>query len=247
MEIPNTRHSEPKKLSQLLATGSVGKKSNYPITTKPVINYTKEQLWQLFQFHFEQLTGKKFIKTEESVANISALFFYFLQDDKFLTHSNVRADLSRPCFAKGILIIGGYGIGKTACMQALEQCFIQLRHNRFKTYSTNTVVQEFENCETPGDKKAFYDKMNLGTNFYDDITTERVANNYGQVNLLKEILEERYMRNKLTHATANYQEGGEKTVEAALLYIAECYGSRMYDRLFAMFNIVVFNGKSFRR
>ena len=247
METHSTRNSQTLKLSQLLETGTVGKRFNKPMNTKPMINYTKEQLWSLFLFQFEQLTGKKFEKTEESVTNISALFYYFLRDERFLTHQNLRADLSRPSFGKGLLIVGGYGIGKTDYMKALEQCFIILKHHRFKIFTTNALVQEFENCETPADKKAFYNRMNLGVNLYDDITTERVASHYGHVNLLKEILEERYMRSKLTHATANYKEGGENTVEAALLYIAECYGSRLYDRVFEMFNIVVFEGKSFRR
>lgn len=247
MESSSKRHSETLKLHQLIGSGTVVKKVHSTIIPRTMVNCTKEQLWHIFSCQFEQLTEKKFEKTAESIANISAIFYYFLRDEKFLTHPNLRADLSKPSFGKGLLIVGGYGIGKTDYMKALELCFILLKYHRFKIFSTNSLVQEFENCETPSDKKAFYNRMNLGVNLFDDITTERVANNYGHVNLLKEILEERYMLNKLTHATANYQEGGEKTPEAALLYIAECYGSRLYDRLFEMFNIVVFDGKSFRR
>lgn len=212
-----------------------------------MVHCTKEDLWKLFKAKFTQLTGKTFIETEESIKNVSALFFYFLRDDKFMKHPNVRADLSIPSFDKGLLIISGYGVGKTDNMKALEQCFMYLPAHRFKVFSTNALVQEFENCETPSDKNAFYNNMNRGVNLYDDLTTERDASNYGQVNLLKEILEERYMRGKLTHATANYKVGSENNVEKTIEFIGERYDSRVYDRIFEMFNIVIFSGKSMRR
>ena len=175
------------------------------------------------------------------------MFHYFLRDKKFFQHLIIKAQISVPSFNKGLLINGGYGVGKIANIKALEQCFFYHPAHRFKVFSTNALVQEFENCETTSDKNAFYYKMNLGVNIYDGITTERLASNYGHVNFLKEVLEERCMRKKLTHSTANYKEGGEKTAEAALAYIGESYESRVYDRLSKMFNVVIFEDKSLRR
>jgi DNA replication protein DnaC len=55
------------------------------------------------------------------------------------------------------------------------------------------------------------------------------------------------MRGKLTHATANYKVGSENNVEKTIEFIGERYDSRVYDRIFEMFNIVIFSGKSMRR
>jgi len=207
----------------------------------------KKNLWRIFKRFFKIVACKNFEETEESLKNISALFFYFLKNEDFLNHPNVRADLSKPNFDKGILIIGGYGVGKTNCMKALELSFKYLKTNRFKIYSTNEVVQNFEICSTPYDKENFYHRMNLGADLYDDLTTEKLASNFGHINIMKEILEERYNRKKLTHAITNFKDGYDNDVEAALEHLGEVYGSRFYDRIFDMFNIVVFTGKSYRR
>jgi len=99
--------------------------------------------------------------------------------------------------------------------------------------------------------------MNLGDRYFDDIKTERHASNYGKVNLFKDILENRYNNrvqivkgvtkiNK-TFGTCNYKEGYEGNTEVALEEFGEMYGGRIYDRLFEMFNIIEFKGKSFRK
>jgi len=129
----------------------------------------------------------------------------------------------------------------------VTRLYIHLKCNRIKIFNTNRIVQKFENCETPNDKKTLFNQMSLGVNLYDDLTSERVASNFGHVDIMKEVIEERYMKNKLTYATSNYKENHQDDIEAALLSLGERYGSRVYDRLFEMFNIVAFTGKSMRR
>jgi DNA replication protein DnaC len=50
-----------------------------------------------------------------------------------------------------------------------------------------------------------------------------------------------------TYLTANFKEGFPDNVSAAIDEFEDKYGSRVYDRIFKMFNIVIFNGKSFRK
>ena len=207
---------------------------------------TKEQLWKLFQNEFKLSTGKELIVNEETIKNFKTLIHYFLMDDEFFKSENLHS-MSSPSFDKGLFIVSGYGTGKTAYMKSLEQCCMKLRWNPFKLYSTNQIVIDYESCAQPLDKGEFFKKMKRGAICFDDLGTERVANNYGGVNLLKEILEERYSANKITHITCNYIEGDNNNVDATMMHLGETYGGRIHDRFFDMFNVVVFKGKSMRR
>lgn len=214
----------------------------------PPVSLDIETLIDLFNVHFRAIYGKRFIESDETKDNLNALLYYFVHDPRFLEHPNVIGNSSTPdCANKGLLIIGGYGTGKTSYMRALEAAFRTIHLYKFKTYSTNEVVLNFESHTNQGDINQFFESMNRGTILFDDLGAERVASNYGKFELLKEILERRYMRNKLTHITTNYPPGFENDVSAAIEAIGERYGARVYDRLFEMFNIVVFKGKSFRR
>jgi len=89
--------------------------------------------------------------------------------------------------------------------------------------------------------------MNQGVIYYDDVKTERIASNYGMTNLFKDIIEKREVRKLKTYITCNFKEDQPGNIPAALLEFGEKYGSRVFDRLFSMFNIIEFKGKSFRR
>jgi DNA replication protein DnaC len=207
---------------------------------------SKKELWANFKYHFFNLYGKKFIENNETIANVKTLFYYFLKDDKFFQCINLDKS-SIPSFDKGLLIIGGFGIGKTAYMKVFEKCFDNFRPYRFKIFNTNDLVTMYEGCGNNNDKNAFSERMSSGRILFDDVNTEREANNFGKVDLLKEIIEKRYMANKLTHITCNYAEGYDGDIEETLLGYADRYGSRVHDRLFEMFNIITFSGKSLRR
>ena len=239
------RRAETLKLDKLIKPELIN--STSIIKKSHQVTIDKEKLWNLFKNFFEKINGIEFKKTPESVTNLSILFFYFLRDEKFFEHANLRTDLSSPSFYKGLIIIGGYGIGKTAYMKVLEKCLKTAKFPAFQIYSTNQVTNNYESCETAHDKKYFMDDMTRGTILFDDLTSEHVASNFGKVDIMKDILEERYTQRKMTHITINYKEGYYKDVPAALANIGERYGSRVYDRIFEMFNIIVFEGKSFRR
>ena len=207
----------------------------------------KSELWKRFNYFFKLSTNTAFQLNDDSIRNVSLLFQYFLRDRPFFSNSCLRPDLSIPSFKKGLLIIGGYGIGKTQIMLAMEQALLSFGPRGFKFYSANDVVQKFESCSLPNDKAEFYRNMNAGINLFDDITAERIANNFGHINILREVLVQRYAHGKLTHGILNYKEGFKENVDEALKLLNEKYGNRFYDRIFEMFNIVEFTGKSLRK
>jgi len=213
--------------------------------------FTKKELWDLFLKTFKEIHSKDFIYNDEIIENIKPLMFYFLKDDRFFSCQNLSS-LSEPSFEKGLLIIGNYGNGKTAAMAVFEKIFKGVKSTSFKGFSSNEVVNMFEkinpNLKEQILTRAEFDKMmHTGKRYFDDVKTERDASNFGKMNLMKDILEVREKNNLLTHITCNFKDGFENNIQAGLDEFEDRYGSRLYDRLFKMFNIIEFKGKSFRR
>lgn len=123
--------------------------------------------------------------------------------------------------------------------------------NYFNFFTTIGVVNDYEAIKR-NDKKSFeeYDHNkfrrihNFGFNYYDDIMSERMSKNFGNVELFKEILEERYSNNSKTMLSLNYVGG---SIENTLNAFAERYGERNYDRIFEKYNIIELKGKSLRK
>lgn len=222
------------------------KRIRQPEVDKEKVVLTKDMLWGMFKNSFKKNEWKEFDTSDPTtIENIKPLFYYFIGDiDNFKKCQNVSS-ISKPDLRKGLLIIGGYGNGKTSIMRALETCFINT-NLAFRGYTTNELVSMYESCEKPMDKDEFNKKMNSGTRYFDDVMTEREASNYGKANLLKDILEERYNKRLRTYISLNYKQGTGEDLEQGLLQLSDKYGSRIYDRIFDMFNVVQFKGKSFR-
>ena len=226
----------------------------YQQKLKQEFSLTPAQLYTLFKSMFFKLENKKFIRTKEMHNNIAPLMYYFSKDKLFfecenlITKFNFEGNIkeSIPSFEKGLLIIGNFGNGKTASMRVLEQSFKGVSGYSFKGITANEVVEMYENCKSPYEKEDFWRYTNRGTLYFDDVKTERLASNYGKVNILKDVLEKRYSLHKKTFITCNYKEGSS-SIEGALLEFGEMYGSRVFDRLFEMFNVIEFKGKSFRK
>jgi len=53
-----------------------------------------------------------------------------------------------------------------------------------------------------------------------------------------------YINKVRTYITCNFKEGAYGDVELALLEFRDKYGNRVYDRLFELFNIVMFEVKA---
>jgi DNA replication protein DnaC len=208
---------------------------------------TAMQLFKLFKEKFLEVNGRPLIKIEGvTIKNLEPLIYYFSKDERFFECENL-SKLSEPSFEKGLLVIGNFGNGKTSTMITFEKIFQNIKGISFKGYTANEVVGMFEKCGDDISKKEFERKVNFGTRYFDDVKTERVASNFGKVNLFKDILESRYNNKVKTHITCNFKENFEGNIEMALEEFGENYGGRVHDRLFAMFNIIEFKGKSFRK
>lgn len=223
------------------------------ITVEPEMieyKFDKQNLWTKFLSEFRDLSGKEFVQNTETLENIKPLFFYFLQDSSFFDCKNLSR-LSVPSFEKGLLIIGDFGNGKTSTMLSFEKVFSGIKGYGFKSYNANDVVKMFETISVDNftidlSRKDFDRKMNLGAKYFDDVKTEKDASNFGKFNLFKDIIETRYNGKYKTYITSNYKPGHPNDLNAALDEFSERYGARVYDRLFEMFNIIEFKGKSFR-
>lgn len=208
---------------------------------------TAKQLWELFKANFQEVNGRPFIKIEGiTIKNLEPLIYYFARDNRFFECENL-SKLSEPSFEKGLLIIGNFGNGKTSTMKVFEKIFKGITGVRFKGFSANEVVTMFEKCSADTDRNEFEKMMWRGTRYFDDLKTERIASNFGKVNLFKEIIEERYNRKSKTYVTCNFKKDFPDDLNAALDEFEDKYESRVYDRLFEMFNIIEFKGKSFRK
>ncbi|WCM42438.1 hypothetical protein MG290_01845 [Flavobacterium sp. CBA20B-1] len=214
---------------------------------KPVreIKIEANQLFSAFKNQFEIEQNKKFVLNEITRENIAPFLYYFSNDKKFFSCKNLT-NLSKPSFEKGLLVIGDFGNGKTTVFKTFESLFKKLPSHIFTGYTANYVVSEFEKCSDEELRKDFERRMFKGRRYFDDLKTERIASNYGKVNIFKEILEERYNRESKTYISCNYKDQFPNDINEALKEFGEKYGGRVYDRLFEMFNIIEFKGKSFR-
>lgn len=223
---------------------------------KEPIKSTPNKLWRLFKDNFTEVTGKDFVLNQTTQKNIQVLIYYFTRNQKFFQCENLSS-IAQPSFDKGLLIVGDFGNGKTSTLKTFEKILRYDTQNSFIFYTANQVVTMYENCSGGDAKAEFNKKINFGTRAFDDVKTERMASNFGKVNLFKDIIENRYNNllitvkgekkiNK-TFITINYKEGFEGDLNAALDEIGELYGPRVYDRLFEMFNVIEWKGSSFRK
>lgn len=208
-------------------------------------NYDKGQLWKKFLKKFYEIHAKHFKQDEEAIKNIKVLFHYFLQEKEFFECENLRHDISEPSFGKGLLIIGGYGLGKTDFFKVFEAIFNDYPDLRFKFFTAKGLVRDFEKCQTPLDKEHFFKNTERKQIFIDDINSESKASNYGKRDVIEEILYNRYDYRLRTFVTCNYTTPDNCALRT-LEDLGKRYGGRIYDRFFEMFNIIEFKGKSLR-
>lgn len=209
-------------------------------------DFTKKELWSYFLITFEKMYGKDFKQDKQSTQNLAVIFYYFLGDNRFINCDNLRKDISVPSLDKGLLIIGGFGLGKTDYLKVFENMFINYPRLRFKFYTAKALVRQFENCQTPMDKQSFFKDTERSLMFIDDISSERLASNYGHVDIIQEVILNRYDKKLRTFASCNYTTN-DNCAEQTLQDLGLRYGGRMFDRFHEMFNIIEFKGKSFRR
>lgn len=225
-----------------------------------------ESLYDLFKSAFQFFNEKTFdekVNDGEGRKLARTLIAYFLNKKSFYKSPIIYSKLNEPSLDKGLLIIGGFGCGKTSIIKTFHQMFQYAVSNpiivkdiegteqflgRYKLgfpfYTTNDVVDDFEKISEKEEKDFFWKRHNFGLKYYDDLMTERTASNYGKVEIFKDILEKRYSNNAKTMVSMNYSGN---SVEDTLDAISIKYGERVYDRVFEMFNIIDLHGKSLRK
>lgn len=185
--------------------------------------------------------SEELILNEHTIPIFDLMCRYFSKDPSFVKSEIV---MNKPSLNKGILMIGVQGCGKSAMMETFHEIGSRLMPNKYMWFpmiSTLVLVDEYESIRDDDpqstSKEQFFKKYNEVLNIYfDDFGTEPDASNYGKKNLLKEILEKRYLKKKKTFITTNL----------SLMKIKEKYGKRVFSRLQQMFNIIEFPGDDLR-
>lgn len=223
------------------------------ITKQSVLNKQSHpfdiySLWNMFKLEFEKMYGTEFLVDENVRNNILPVFYYFLENDQFFKCNNLLGgEISAPSFQKGLLLFGNVGVGKTNIMRVFESLFSNYLPHRFKIIPTYKVVDQYEEIVTRDDRRYFYDYFQKGTILFDDLTSEKIANNFGNLNIMNEVFKRRYDSNKKTHLILNPIQNFENDVRGSLDKLGDKYDERNIDRWYSMFNVVVFKGKSMRR
>ena len=209
--------------------------------------FNKKWLWERFKEAFQSVTGLSFVYTDNYIKeNLSAIFLYYMSDMSFFNCTNLYKDGVAPSFDKGLLLVGKVGFGKTDIMKSFESVFTRYKPHHFKVIPVDDVVDYYEAIKSPQDKINFFNYYTRGTILFDDLYSERLANNYGKINIMKEIIMRRSRKKLKTHFTMNPVEGYENDPKGNLLALENFYGARVVDRLFYMCNYINLNGKSKR-
>lgn len=231
-----------------------------------------ESFYQRFLEAFEFFNGKPFdenVNHGEGRKLARTICAYLIGKKACLKSPLINDEVSIPNMSKGIMIIGGKGIGKTSIIKTINDMLFYSRnhpitvqdiegthqvlsryHIGFGFHTANDVVDLYESCTTDVEKKSFHKKFDFGFKYFDDIMSEEIASNYGKRDIFKTIFEKRYSNNALTIISLNYydeEDGKQKDISKTLNAFGYRYGDRVFDRLFEMFNIIELKGESLRK
>lgn len=201
-----------------------------------VPEFTAEQVFAIIESG-QTYTGRQFLFEKDSayMKLVKNLCCYFTADPRF------KGDLK-----KGLALFGGVGCGKTALMKFFNQNPVHSYRVKSMLEITDDYKQNGEgavrhyNANLQGVRNAF-DQSTFGL-CMDEVGIEQIpAPHFAETkNVFAEIIQMRSLNvpTNTTHITSNL------SVED----FEGLYGTRVYDRMKEMFNIITFNGiKSFRK
>lgn len=204
-------------------------------------------LWNMFRGRYAKMHGKKYYEQDPYLKNIGVLLSYFTSSPKFFESPALVTQFNEPSLDKGLLIIGSFGNGKTTTMQTFNYLMNRYMFSeRFKMENSQEIVVEFETLSNPEQKRNFWSKYRVPILCIDDVKKEPLAKNYGSSDVIGALLTNRYNSGLKTHLISNYAEGDKEQDLRKALNEFSRYGDHFYDRIFEMFNIVQFKGKSLR-
>ena len=225
------------------------KRSLTTIERKPLLHQTidSKELYSLFQSKFLEIEGQEFICTEENKALVFTLIYFFQKKENFYNSSllfkypNTSIDIN-----KGLVIVGGFGCGKTAILRVFQQIINKSNYVNLKFTTTVNAVSKFELIEDEN-MHNFKEELYKGHLIIDDLLAEKQASRFGKSELFEEVLFQR-LENKIINSiiTMNYDSENPNNMEYAINKLSR-YGGRVFDRILGSFNFIELHGKSFRK
>lgn len=194
---------------------------------------TRKVFWHLWKKH----SDGKYIIDQRNEKVVYTVFKYFLGDPNFNADGLIK---SSPSLEKGLLIYGDYGIGKSLLFEIMHKIGRELITNHnfkslwFNCVSAGSFIDEYMNAATSKDSNFTIEHFYKGRLYIDDLGFEKKA--FNKTEVFAELLFERNRNDVKTYVTTNLNPST----------IQERYGERIGDRLPEMFNIIKWEGESFR-
>ncbi|WP_373055821.1 hypothetical protein [Zunongwangia sp. H14] len=193
---------------------------------------SKRHFWKLF---CSQSPGFKIKPEYEPV--IFSIFRYFLQLPDFNAYGIIK---NKPGLDKGLLVYGDYGVGKSTLFEAIHKVGrLIVTHTQntqlwFPSISTIHMLTRYYEAQNNPASNFKLENYFHGKLYLDDLGKEEKA--YNREELIGKVLFERHRRKLKTFVTTNENPSA----------IAARYGNHIGDRLPEMFNIIKWEGKSWR-
>ena len=237
--------------STIIANDILTKTNNVPMCIKPLFpkHFKTEEIYHLFKSCYFEINKEPFIETEESKNFVFSLIFYFQNSERFfdspLLHKlpNTKNSLN-----KGLLIVGGFGTGKSSCLKTFQHLLNSKCESQIKLIF-QTAIDVVNNFETTPQEEImdFHNRHSKGFRVFDDLKGEKMASRFGKSEIFQDILFKRFENDKiLTIILCNYAEDSPNDIEGAIDEFNR-YSGRVLDRIYGKFNIIELKGKSFRR
>lgn len=193
---------------------------------------SKKLFWKLFC-----LQAPGFRITPDNQQIIYTIFRYFLQQPDFNEFGVIK---NKPRLDKGLLVHGDYGVGKSTLFDVIHEVgkvIINRTHNTqlwFPRISTIDMLTRYYESQKDPASNFKLESYYCGKLYLDDLGKEDKA--YNREEIIGKLLFERHRRKVKTFVTTNDNPSA----------IAARYGNHIGDRLPEMFNIIKWEGKSWR-
>ena len=168
---------------------------------------------------------------------IFTIFRYFLLQPDFNACGIIK---NKPSLDKGLLVYGDYGVGKSTLFEVIhqvgKQIVIRTRNTQlwFPRISTINMLSRYYEAQKDPTSNFRLENYYRGKLYLDDLGKEDKA--YNREELIGKLLFERHRRKLKTFVTTNENPSA----------IAIRYGHHIGDRLPEMFNIIKWEGISWR-
>lgn len=193
---------------------------------------SKRLFWKLF---CSLAPGFKIKPENEKI--IFTIFRYFLLQPNFNDYGIIK---NKPSLDKGLLVYGDYGVGKSTLFDSIHEVgkliVTRTRNTQlwFPRISTISMLSRYYEAQKDPASNFKLENYYRGKLYLDDLGKEDKA--YNREELIGKLLFERHRRKLKTFVTTNKNPSA----------IAARYGNHIGDRLPEMFNIIKWEGRSWR-